>query len=223
MRVLGSSSAAANHLIVLAYRVVHCGQLHEVRAQHKPRNQGTHHSEIPRLTSTSCSSLYGAQGHRPRQRQRRCAHLLLIQTRAATHWQAAGRTEAAVKHYLSAVHEAAVRGDAQRAYGLAEQALTLLDQLPTTPSQALLRAQLLLEKGCLQWHGALLGAAFTLPEALASLEAAKASLPDDVPPEVVEQLAVATAGICYDVGDQAALQRALAELRESSHRLVPRY
>jgi tetratricopeptide (TPR) repeat protein len=55
---------------------------------------------------------------------------------------------------------------------------------------------------------------------LASLEAAKASLPDDVPPEVVEQLAVATAGICYDVGDQAALQRALAELRESSHRLV---
>jgi tetratricopeptide (TPR) repeat protein len=148
------------------------------------------------------------------------SHLIGDQTRAATHWQAAGRTEAAVKHYLSAVHEAAVRGDAQRAYGLAEQALTLLDQLPTTPSQALLRAQLLLEKGCLQWHGALLGAAFTLPEALASLEAAKASLPDDVPPEVVEQLAVATAGVCYDVGDQEALQRALAELRESSHRLV---
>ena len=72
----------------------------------------------------------------------------------------------------------------------------------------------------MQWHAALLGSAFTLQEALASLEAAKASLPDDVPPEVMEQLATATAGVCYDMGDQGALQRALAELRESSHRLV---
>jgi tetratricopeptide (TPR) repeat protein len=79
---------------------------------------------------------------------------------------------------------------------------------------------LLLEKGRLQWHGALLGSAFTLQEALASLEAAKASLPDDVPPEVVEQLAAATAGVCYDMGDPGALQHALAELHESSHRLV---
>ena len=87
-----------------------------------------------------------------------------------------------MEHYLAAVREAAARGDARRAYGLAEQALTLLDQLPASPPHALLRAQLLLEKGRLQWHGALLGAAFTLQEALASLEAAKASLPDDVPP-----------------------------------------
>ena len=78
----------------------------------------------------------------------------------------------------------------------------------------------LARKGRLQWHGSLLGAAFTLQEALESLEAAKASLPDDVPPEVVEQLAAVTAGVCYDVGDQGALQRALAELQESSHRLV---
>ena len=141
-------------------------------------------------------------------------------TRAATHWQAAGRTAAAVAHYLVAVREAAARGDARRAYGLAEQALTLLDQLPAAPTHGLLRAQLLLEKGRLQWHGSLLGAAFTLQEALASLEAARASLPDDVPPEVVEQLAAVTAGVCYDVGDQGALQRALAELQESSHRLV---
>src|SRR4029453_9682296 len=97
----------------------------------------------------------------------------------------------------------------------AEQALTLLDQRPASPLHELLRAQLLLERGRLQWHGALLGSAFTLQEALASLEAAKASLPDDVPPEIVEQLAAATAGVCYDVGDQGALQRALAELQES--------
>ena len=80
-------------------------------------------------------------------------------TRAATHWQAAGQTAAAVAHYLAAVREAAARGDARRAYGLAEQALTLLDQLPAAPTHGLLRAQLLLEKGRLQWHGALLGSA----------------------------------------------------------------
>jgi tetratricopeptide (TPR) repeat protein len=148
------------------------------------------------------------------------AHLPGDHSRAATHWQAAGRTEAAVGHYLAAVREAAAGGDARRAYNLAEQALTLLDQLPASPSHGLLRAQLLLEKGRLQWHGALAGANFTLQEALASLEAAKASLPADVPPEVVEQLAAVTAGICYDVGDQAALQRALTELWDSSHRLA---
>ena len=141
-------------------------------------------------------------------------------TRAATHWQAAGQTAAAVAHYLAAVREAATRGDARRAYGLAEQALTLLDQLPAAPTHGLLRAQLLLEKGRLQWHGSLLGSAFTLQEALASLEAAKAALPDDVPLEVVEQLAAVTAGVCYDIGDQGALQRALVELQESSQRLV---
>jgi tetratricopeptide (TPR) repeat protein len=148
------------------------------------------------------------------------SHLGGDQTRAATHWQAAGQTEAAVAHYLTAMREAAARGDARRAYGLAEQALTLLDQPPVSAQHGLLRAQVLLERGRLQWHGALLGSAFTLQEALASLDAAKASLPGDVPPEVVEQLAAATAGVCYDVGDQDALQRALAELQESSHRLV---
>jgi tetratricopeptide (TPR) repeat protein len=140
--------------------------------------------------------------------------------RAAAHLQAAGRSEAAVEHYLAAVREAAARGDTRRAYGLAEQALTLLDSLPTAPQRGLLRAQLWLEKGRLQWHGALVGAAFTLQEALASLEAAKASLPHDAPPQVVEQLAAVTAGVCYDVGDRQALQRALDELRESSHRLI---
>jgi tetratricopeptide (TPR) repeat protein len=141
-------------------------------------------------------------------------------TRAAAHLQAAGRTEEAVEHYLAAVREAAARGDARRAYGLVEQALTLLDPLPLSPPRALLRARLWLERGRLQWHGALLGSAFTLQEALASLEVAKASLPHDTPPEVVEQLAAVTAGVCYDLGDRAALQRALDELRESSQRLV---
>lgn len=134
--------------------------------------------------------------------------------------QAAGRTEAAVEQYLAAVRDAAAGGDSRRAYGLAEQALTLLDTSPPAAPHALLRAQLYLEKARLQWHGALLGSAFTLPEALVSLEAAKASLPHDAPPEIVEHIAAAIAGVCYDMGDRHALQRALAELHESSQRLT---
>jgi tetratricopeptide (TPR) repeat protein len=142
------------------------------------------------------------------------------QARAATHLQAAGHTEAAVEQYLAAVHEAAARGDARRAYDLAVQALQVLEELPTSPRRALLRAQLLLEMGGLQWHGALLGAPFTLQEALGSLEAAGASLPVEAPPEVVVRLAATTAGVCYDLGDLDSLQRALDELTQVSRRLL---
>ena len=142
------------------------------------------------------------------------------QPRAAAHLQAAGQTEAAIAQYLAAVQEAAASGDARRAYSLAEQALKLFDNLPPSNRRALLRAQLWLEKGRLQWHGALLGAPFTLQEALTSLETARASLPDDAPPEVVGQVAAVIAGICYDLGDLPALQNALATLTETSRRLV---
>jgi tetratricopeptide (TPR) repeat protein len=125
-----------------------------------------------------------------------------------------------VAQYLAAVRDAVARGDTRRAYGMAEQALALLDTLPPAPAHALLRAQLCLEKGRLQWHGVLLGAAFTLQDALASLEAAKASLPHNAPPEIVTQLAAATAGVYYDMGDWQALQHALAALQESSQHLA---
>jgi hypothetical protein len=83
------------------------------------------------------------------------------QARATAHLQAAGQAEAAVEQYLAAVQEVAARGDARRAYALTEQALQLLNDLPTSDRRALLRAQLLLARGCLQWDAALLGAPFT--------------------------------------------------------------
>jgi tetratricopeptide (TPR) repeat protein len=219
-----------SRLIIPSGRVVRHRRWHEGSEEHRPRTHVTIcHGTNPRLTQPGSTCLNGTRCHQPERRlQRRRVRPWLLPpspmagdpTRAATHLQAAGRTQAAVEHYLAAVREAVARGDVRRAYGLAEQALMLLDHLPTSAPQALLRTQLLLEKGRLQWHGALLGTAFTLQEALASLEAAKASLPDDAPPEVVEQLAAVTAGVCYDIGDQVALQRALGELQESSHRLV---
>lgn len=142
------------------------------------------------------------------------------QPRAAAHLQAAGQTEAAIEQYLAAVQETAARGDARRAYSLVEQTLKLCDELPASNRCALLRAKLLLEKGRLQWHGALLGTSFTLQEALASLETAKSSLPNDAPPEVGGQVAAVLAGICYDLGDLEALQGALMTLTETSRHLL---
>jgi tetratricopeptide (TPR) repeat protein len=74
--------------------------------------------------------------------------------------------------------------------------------------------------GGLQWRGALLGAPFTLQEALGSLEASKASLPHDAPPDVAGRLAASIAGVCYDVGDADSLERALGELTDVSRRLL---
>ena len=142
------------------------------------------------------------------------------QTRAASHLQAAGQTEAAVERYLAAVHEATAYGDARRAYSLVEQALQLLDEIPTSNRRALLRTQLWIEKGRLQWHGALLGSPFSLQGALASLETAESVLPPEAPAEVVGYLATVTAGVCYDLGTLEALQRALEILTVSSRRLL---
>jgi tetratricopeptide (TPR) repeat protein len=164
-----------------------------------------------------------AQASGPRQRAREPvppSRLPEDQTRAATHLQAAGQTEAAVQQYLAAVREVASRGDAHRAYGIVEQGLKLLEDLPVSHRRALLRAQLLLERGALQWRGALIGAPFTLQQALASLETARSSLPNDAPPDMVGRLAATIAGVCYDLGDLDSLQRALGELTESSRRLL---
>ena len=140
--------------------------------------------------------------------------------RAASHLQQAGQVEAAVEEYLAAVQKLAVRGDIQRAYLLARQALKPLEELPPSASRALLQARLLLEIGRLQWQAATTGAAFTLQEALESLMEAESALPDDAPPELRGQLATITAGVCCDLGDLDSLQWALDVLTEISRQLM---
>jgi tetratricopeptide (TPR) repeat protein len=139
---------------------------------------------------------------------------------AAAHLQAAGRAEAAAQQYLAAVREVAAAGDARRAHDLAREALKLLDGLPVSNRRALLRAQLLLELGRIQWQAAVLGTAFTLQSALESLQAAKAQLPADAAPEVLGELAAVTAGVCYDLGDLDSLEGALEGLADVSRRLL---
>jgi tetratricopeptide (TPR) repeat protein len=126
----------------------------------------------------------------------------------------------AAARYLNAVREVFARGDARRAYLLAQEALRLLEQLPGSAQRALLRAKLLLEMGRVQWHGAVLGAPFTLRAALESLQAARASLPDAAPRKVAGELATLTAGVCYDLGDLSSLELALQELTTVSRQLL---
>lgn len=142
------------------------------------------------------------------------------QVRAAAHLQASGQAEAAVEQYLAAVQEVAARGDARRAYAIAQQALSVLDELPPSEPRALLRVQLLLTLGQVQWHSAVLGTPFTLRDALESLAVAKAVLPDTASPSIAGQLAAVTAGVCYDLGDLEALQHALTELTVASRSLL---
>jgi tetratricopeptide (TPR) repeat protein len=56
------------------------------------------------------------------------------------------------------------------------------------------------------------GTQVTLQDALASLHSAKAVLPETSPLEVAAELAVLTAGVCYDLGALDDLQYALGEL-----------
>lgn len=142
------------------------------------------------------------------------------QARAAAHLQASGQTEAAAERYLAAVVEVAARGDARRALSLAEQELKLLDDLPPTSRRSQLRAQLLLEAGRVQWQAALLGPPFTLRAALESLQAARGQLPETAPAELQGELAATTAGVCYDLGDQASLAGCLDELAAAGRRLL---
>jgi len=142
------------------------------------------------------------------------------QGRAATHFEAAGQAEAAVEQYLAAVREVASQGDSRRAYAMVQQALTILGDLPPSERRSLFQTQLLIELGREQWLSSVVGPPFTLHHARASLEAARAALPEAPPPELVGQLASTMAGVCYDLGDLNSLQQALNELTVVSRQLL---
>ena len=94
----------------------------------------------------------------------------------------------------------------------AQHALNLLDRLPPSEPRALLRARLLLVLGNVQWQSAMSGTHVTLQDAFTSIRAAKAVLPETAPLEIATELAVLTAGVCYDLGALDDLQYALGEL-----------
>lgn len=142
------------------------------------------------------------------------------QVRAAGHLHAAGETEEAAVQYLSAARQLIERGNTRRAMLATQQALRLLDGLPNSPRRAQLRVELLLQTAVAQSRGYGYGETFSLAQALETLRAAKAALPDAAPAELIGRLAAATAGVCYDLGDEASLHQALADLDHAGRRLA---
>lgn len=142
--------------------------------------------------------------------------------RAARHFEAAGEADRGIERYLQAIGELDRRGDSRRALLLGERALEAVERLPATPGRAAMRGRVLLAMGRVQWRGAGLGPAMTLHGALQTLETAQATLGDRASPQLRAELASAIAGVCYDLGDNPSIERALTVLTETSEALLER-
>jgi len=137
---------------------------------------------------------------------------LVDEARAAEHMRLAGEFDAAAQHLCEAARKAAEMGAPQAAAQHARNALALLATLPASAGRRLLRVQALIELGRLQWQSAGYEFGFTLTQAQATLESARAELEADAPVELAADLAQAIAGVCFDLGDPRSLERAHAEL-----------
>ncbi len=140
--------------------------------------------------------------------------------RAAGHLAAAGELDASAERYFAAAQTAAASGAYAQALALADKALATLDTLPESPRRRRLRAGVLLEVGRLRWATSTPEAEFTLAGAIELLDAARATLAPDDPPELKAGAAALIASVCYDVGDAPALARALDELATASRILL---
>ncbi|MEX1368433.1 MAG: tetratricopeptide repeat protein [Nannocystaceae bacterium] len=142
------------------------------------------------------------------------------QARAAHHLSEAGLPGRAVQQYLEALRKVAARGDSRRALLIAEQALTVLERQPSSLATDLLRARVLAMAARVQWRGAGRGPALTLQGALESVDEARGLLGEQAPVELRTEIAQLIAGICYDMGDIASLQRALDALSDAARDLM---
>lgn len=164
--------------------------------------------------------------------------------RAAGHLAAAGEIELSAERYLAAAQQAAAMGATAQAMSHGKKALQLLSDLPDSRKRRLLRIAVILEFGRLQWQAAGPGnaepeaisdgvagaepgsaseasdATFTLAGALSVLESAAAALQPGDPLELITAASCLIAGVCYDLGDLRALERALAQLSRATRLLL---
>jgi tetratricopeptide (TPR) repeat protein len=140
--------------------------------------------------------------------------------RAAGHLAAAGDLFASAERYLAAAQKAGTAGAYGQALALADKAFAVLEALPESPRRRRLRAAAMLEVGRLRWVSTTPGAEPTLAGAIEVLVAARAALAADDPPQLRAEAAALIAAAAYDIGDAAALERALAELTAASRLLL---
>jgi tetratricopeptide (TPR) repeat protein len=141
------------------------------------------------------------------------------EARQAEELRRAGDLDAAAQFFYQAAREAAEMGAPKAAAGHVQQVLAVLKELSPTPERRHLRGLALLELGQLQWQSAGPDLGFSLTQALASLEAAAVELGLSAATELAVQLCQAIAGVCFEIGDQKSLSRALQELAAASRML----
>lgn len=142
--------------------------------------------------------------------------------RAAGHLAAAGDFDGSAERFIAATRRAIEVGAHAQALTCADKALSLLEGLPSTPRRRLLRARAQTDLGRLRWYAASAatsGPGLTLDGALDALQAARASLDEDAPPELKAEVATLVAGVCYDAGEVGTLNHALDELTTASRLL----
>ncbi|MBU50909.1 MAG: hypothetical protein CL920_19675 [Deltaproteobacteria bacterium] len=142
------------------------------------------------------------------------------QSRAAQHLHAAGQTQLAIERYLDAIKELVSIGDTKRGIQIGQEAMELLDELPSSRQKSILEARLLLEFARLKWHGVVFGNIAPLTEVIESLDAAKATLPANPPADLLGRIAALHAGVSYDIGDMKSLDTSLRELASVSRKLL---
>src|SRR5262249_30137641 len=121
---------------------------------------------------------------------------------------------------IEAMRKAAAAAAYPHAVAHAQSALALLERLPPTDSRRLQRIRILVQTARVLWHGAGPDDDFTLPGALRVIESARALVKDGDPVQLMAEIAMIIAGILYEIGDQASLQRALDELSNASRALA---
>jgi len=139
--------------------------------------------------------------------------------RAAHHHQAAGQTEPAIARLRASAREAASLGAYPQAIEYVRKADALARALPVGRGRDHLRAAVLLEAARIQWLGAGPERTYRLSDALETLDEARALAGDDAPAKLGAELLQASAGVLYEMGDPASLERALDELAAASRRL----
>lgn len=135
--------------------------------------------------------------------------------RSATHLDEAGQRERALERRFEAIAMMVRAGDVHRASQLLEAAIGEMAALPRGAAALALGARAKVERARLRWLGAGLDPSFTLGGALDMAFEARAELGNVASASVQADLASLIAGIAYDLGDGATLERAHEALTDS--------
>lgn len=176
--------------------------------------------ERPQVASHAAETAETALGREPMRQATTTRSQNRDEARAAAHFAEAGKGEAAAESYLAAARRLSDQGDWRRARLMVERALPLVEQIAARARRAELTARAHLTTARIQWQASGRAQGSSLQDALRSLDAAEAALPDEVSAGLLAELAATRAGVCYDLGDPSALQGALTALVDASRALL---